>query len=183
MAGKGANTVGFVWTQVFAHLIRLQRGLCELLVVAMIVLVSGEVVCRSLFGFSLQITHEVAGYLLVSVTFLGIGVSLHDRALFRVEFLFSRLTPRGQCGLQVLFTMLALVFSVILDHQLIRLVASSYVRGVREATILGTPLYLPQLVMPIGVSLMIIVLVADLWADARTLLGGTTRPEGQTSRR
>ncbi len=161
--------MAFVWKRVFAHLIRLQRGLCELLVVVMVVLVSSEVVCRSVFGFSLQITHEVAGYLLVSVTFLSIGVSLHDRALFRVEFLFSRVPRRAQHGFQLLFTTLALVFSVILDHQLIRLVASSYARGVREATILGTPLYLPQLVMPIGVSLMIVVLFVDFWADMRAL--------------
>jgi TRAP-type transport system small permease protein len=181
MTQKRASILTSMTERMFARLILVQKRLCGLLIVVMVLLIIAEVVCRNVFNFSLQITHEVAGYLLVAVTFLGIGVSLHDRALFRVEFLFSRLPARGQHILQLVFDLLALGFGVILDYQLVRLVVSSYTRGVREATILATPLYIPQIVMPVGVSLMIVVLLAHIWGDLRALYGlnGAGRPRTQ----
>lgn len=171
MTEKRANILCSAIERVFARLIFIQKRLCEMLIIAMVLVIAAEVVCRGFFNFSLQIAHEVAGYLLVAATFLGIGISLHDRALFRVEFLYSRLPARGQHGLQLVFDLLALGFGVVLDQQLIRLVMSSYARGVREATILATPLYVPQIVMPVGVSLMIIVLLAHIWGNFRALCG------------
>jgi hypothetical protein len=41
--------------------------LCALGLVVMIVLIAAGVLCRSLFGFSLQITDELGGYLLVAI--------------------------------------------------------------------------------------------------------------------
>jgi TRAP-type C4-dicarboxylate transport system permease small subunit len=143
--------------------------LCELLVVCMIVIVTAEVVSRSLFNFSFQVTHEIAGYFLVGVTFLGISISLRDHALFRVEFIYMRIPARSRAALQLMFNLLSLVFVVILDYQLIRLVISSYTRGVIEPTILATPLYIPQLVMPIGVFMIVMVLLVHILEDCRTL--------------
>lgn len=180
MTEKRANILCSAIERTFARLIFVQKRLCELLIVTMVLVIAAEVVSRGFFNFSLHITHELAGYLLVAVTFLGIGISLHDRALFRVEFLFSRLPARGQHALQLVFDLLALGFGVVLDHQLIRLVISSYTRGVREATILATPLYIPQIAMPVGVSLMIIVLLAHIWGDCRALCGLNGAQSGRT---
>ena len=154
------------------RLILWQKWVCGFLVVAMALLITAEVVSREVFDHSLQVTHEIAGYLLVAVAFLSVGVSLHDRALFRVEFLFARLPARGQVALQLVFDLLALGFGLVLAYQLIRLVESSYSRGFKEATILATPLYLPQLVMPIGVGLMIVVLLAQVCQGIRILTRG-----------
>ena len=148
------------------------RRTCEFLIVAMALLITAEVVSRELFDYSLQVTHEIAGYLLVAVAFLSIGVSLHDRALFRVEILFGRLPKRGQDILQLVFDLLALGFGLLLEYHLIQLVLSSYSRGFKEATILATPLYLPQLVMPVGVGFMIVVLLAQILGGARALFRG-----------
>lgn len=154
----------------FIRLVAFQKWVCGFLIVAMALLIASEVVSREVFDYSLQVTHELAGYLLVAVAFLSIGVSLHERALFRVEFLFARLPKRGQAVLQLVFDLLALGFGSLLLYQLIQFVASSYSRGFKEATILATPLYLPQIVMPVGVSLMIMVLLAQIVAGACALI-------------
>jgi TRAP-type C4-dicarboxylate transport system permease small subunit len=85
--------------------------------------------------------------------------------------------PRARQVLQLFYNLASLVFSLILDYQLFRLVVSSYTRGYVEATILATPLYIPQLVMPIGVTLMIVVLLAEIGDDLRALFLG--RPPAQ----
>jgi TRAP-type C4-dicarboxylate transport system permease small subunit len=158
--------------RLYAGTIWLTRRVCELLLVGMVVLIATEVLARQLFQHSLQLTDEVAGYLLVAVAFLGMGVSLHDKALFRVEFVQARLAGRPQRLLQIGFDLVALGVGIVLEHQLIRLVVSSYTRGFREATLLATPLYLPQIVMPVGVGLMIAVLLAQIAVGLRDLVGG-----------
>lgn len=167
MSDRRANLSSTSLELAFAHLIGIQKRICECLVVMMVLLITAEVVSRGIFNHSLQVTHEIAGYLLVAVTFLSIGIALHERALFRVEFFLERLPKFGQRCLQLVFDLLALGFGIILDYQLIQLVVSSYDRGVREATILGTPLYLPQIAMPVGVTLMIVVLIMQIRDDIR----------------
>jgi TRAP-type transport system small permease protein len=166
------KTVQTVRRSAFASLLTAQTLLCELIVLGMVLLVSAEVICRQVFGFSLEITYEIAGYLLAALTYFGLGISLHGGGLFRVDFVYRWIPPRPRQVLQLAFNVISLIFSVILDYQLFRVIVSSYTGGYVEPTILGTPLYIPQLVMPIGVTLMIVVLLAEIREDLRILLLG-----------
>jgi TRAP-type transport system small permease protein len=155
-----------------ARLLTAQTLLCELVVAWMVLVISAEVICRQIFGFSLQITYEIAGYLLAALTYLGLGISLHGGGLFRVDFVYRLIPRRPRQVLQLFYNLISLIFSVILDYQLFRLVISSYTGGYVEPTLLATPLYIPQLVLPIGVTLMVVVLLAEIRDDLRTLLSG-----------
>ncbi len=143
-------------------LIRLQRLLSELTVLAMALLIVAEVICRSLLGFSLMIVEEMGGYLLVALLFLGMGMALHDGALFRVEFVINALGARARLVLQCLFDALCLAGMLMLTWQLAQLVMQSYTRGVQAATTLGTPLYIPQSIMVLGALSMVLVLLSQL---------------------
>ncbi len=142
----------------------------------MALLVSVEVVCRSFLDFSLLLTEEVTSYLLVAVAFLGMGVALGERMLFRVEFIFYALPSRVRTVLQLLFDILSLAFAVILTWQLGRLVISSYQRDIVAPTILGTPLYLPQSVMAFGLATVVCILVHHIWLDLEAI---ATKPKGK----
>lgn len=176
-AGKVASP-GNSLSRAFGRLMLMQKWLCGALIVAMAVLITAEVVSREVFDRSLHVTHEMAGYLLVTVAFLGFGVSLHERALFRVDFLFRRLSVRKQDLVQIAFDLVALGASLILEYQLILLVVSSYTRGFREATVLATPLFIPQLAMPVGIGLMIVVLLGQVVTGVGRLVGGRAAPPG-----
>lgn len=153
-------------------LIRVQRLLSELIVLLMALSIAAEVVCRGLFGFSLMIVEETGGYLLAALVFLGMGIALHDRVLFRVEFLIHALPERTRQSLQLLFDLLSLAFMLILGWQLLRLVMQSYERGVQAATTLATPLYLPQMLMVAGAVSVILVLLKQVAEDVAQLQGG-----------
>jgi TRAP-type C4-dicarboxylate transport system permease small subunit len=167
--------VGSLATRGFERLMELALLLCELLVVGMVALVAAEVAAREVLGFSLEFPYEVSGYLLVAVTFLGLGISLHEDGLFRVEFLYARLSPRIRRQLQLAYDVLCLAFGVVLDYHLIGLVMSSYRRGYVEATSLATPLYIPQIAMPIGVTLMLVVLSARIAGGLKDVSGRPRR--------
>jgi TRAP-type C4-dicarboxylate transport system permease small subunit len=145
-----------------------ERGLCELLTVAMALLIVTEAICRSVFGFSLLISDEIATYLLLSIAFFGMGVALGDDALFRVSFLFDALPRKARQTARMLFDGMALVCVVILTWQIGRMAVSSYERGAVAPTTLATPLYLPQGLMMLGMLSLVLILVLRLIQQIQT---------------
>jgi TRAP-type C4-dicarboxylate transport system permease small subunit len=179
MAVETGSPPGSAGSKSFGRLIGINLFLCEIVLVGMMVLITLEVIFRDFFNFSFQFTDEVSGYLLVAITFLSISVSLRDGALFRVEFLYHRLVPRSRHLAQFLFDLLSLAFGVILDYQLFRHVMSTWERNMVAPTLLATPLYIPQIVMPVGVSLMILVLLGEIGQDVKVLFAGGSRKGGR----
>jgi len=158
-------------------LMGVDRLACEIVMVAMVLLITVEVVCRNLLNLSLQFADEVSGYLLVAVTFLGIGISLQEGSLFRVDFLYARFSARLKALLEFLFALLSLAFILLTQYQILRFLVSSFEREVTAPTLLGTPLYLPQLVMPVGLTFVILVLLVEIRRSFQVLLDGGAKEE------
>ena len=158
---------------------RLCRWLCELAIISMMVMVAVEVVLRNLFGISLQSADELGGYLLVAVSFLSLSTCFVSGAFHKVEFIDSRLGERGHALRKLIFDAIALAFSLLLLWQLVRLVLRSWDGGDFAATILGTPLWIPQLTMPLGVAALCYSLLRALGADIRWLGAANRRSREQ----
>ncbi|WP_313311057.1 TRAP transporter small permease [Pulveribacter sp.] len=153
-------------------LLRSGQGLIEIMVVAMALLICAEVVCRAFLGFSLMVTDEIAGYLLVALTFLGMPVTMARGALFRVELVLNRLPARLRAWLELGFNLLSLALTLVLLRELWRFAVDSWQRGVRAPTVLATPLYLPQAVMVLGMGALAGVLVVQVVRDVRRIRTG-----------
>jgi TRAP-type C4-dicarboxylate transport system permease small subunit len=143
--------------------------LCALGLVAMIVLIAAEVLCRSVFGFSLQITDELGGYLLVAISFLSLSVSEAYDAFHHVEFVQNRLSPRSRLVSQIAFDLMSLAFCAVLNWQLIRFEIGTWHSGDVAPTLLATPLWIPRLAMPIGTSVVCLTLVKSIGLKLRRL--------------
>lgn len=144
---------------------RLCRGLCGLAIICTIVMVASEVFLRNLLGVSLQSADELGGYLLVGVSFLSLSTCFVSGAYHKVEFIDGRLSERGHALRKLAFDSMSLAFCLILLWQLVRLVLRSWESGDFAATILGTPLWIPQLTMPLGIAALCYSLIKSLWAD------------------
>ena len=144
------------------------RIACEIALLAMVVLISAEVVAR-MAHFSFEIVDEIGGYLLSALTFLSLPVALIGGAYHQVEYVQQRLSQRGRAISGIVFTLLSLVFAVALIWQLWRLVYRSLASGVTAPTLLGTPVWIPQSVMLIGVAALIYSLFRFLLAYGRAL--------------
>lgn len=142
--------------------------LCQLVLVALMLLVSVSVVCR-LFGIAFEVAEELAGYLLAAFTFLSLaGCAVHG-AYHRVELLTTRLRPRPLRILQLGFVLVSLVATLVLDWYLLTFVIGSYQSGNVAPTQLATPLWIPQIVMPLGTTLLAFGLLVILGRDIRLL--------------
>ena len=138
------------------------RVACEITLLAMVVLISAEVVARTA-NFSFEVVDEIGGYLFSALTFLSLPVALIGGAYHQVEYVRQRLGRRGKAAGGIVFTLLSLMFSVVLLWQLWRLVFRSFAAGVIAPTLLGTPLWIPQSAMLIGIA-------ALTWSLMRMLL-------------
>jgi TRAP-type C4-dicarboxylate transport system permease small subunit len=151
----------------------MERGcmlLCEIGIVAMAVIVLVEIVTRNLFGFSFEASEELGGYIVVGITFLSLSVCQVYRSYHHVQFVQTRLSPRMRAASHVLFDVLSLGFCLLLVWQLTRFVATSYRSEDVAMTLLATPLWIPQALMPLGAVAASISLARSLIGNLRKLL-------------
>src|SRR5690606_24500160 len=100
------------------RLMRLNMAWCELLVLAMMLVVAIDVFMRAAFQFSFQISEEIAGYLLVALVFFSLPIAAKQGAMLRVDFLFLLLEQRWQRLLDRIYAALGLGFVSIWTYQL-----------------------------------------------------------------
>ncbi len=124
--------------------------ICEIAIGVMAFIVILEIITRNLFDFSYEMSEELGGYIIVGITFLSLSVCQVYRAYHHVQFVQSRLSPRLRAASHLLFDLLSLAFCVILIWQLTRYVLQSWRSGDVAPTLLATPLWIPQTLMPIG---------------------------------
>ncbi|MGB5984685.1 MAG: TRAP transporter small permease [Desulfobacterales bacterium] len=132
------------------------------LIFAMMVLVLVDVTSRYVLRNPLSIAEEFGGYLLVTVTIMGLAFAWQERSHVRVEFLINKLSPSMRGWLRVFTLSLALalaVFTVIAGYQL---VAFSLMFGTRSGSWLRTPIAYPQMVIIIGAILLVFQLFIEL---------------------
>jgi len=143
------------------------RGLTGLALIALVLLVCAEIVTRFFFNHSLMVVEELAGYLVVGLTLLGASLSLRSNSLFQVGFVLQALPVATQRLLNLLFMLLSLGVCGVLIWQTFKLVMSSYARGNVAPTTLMTPLWIPQLLVPLGLSMIAIFIVEKLIVTLR----------------
>lgn len=127
--------------------------------IILVSLVAGEALSRSLFNYSLGFVEEVTGYCVVMLTFFGAAIAMRSGSLFQVHFLYDALPRAGRVWLTRIFVLVALLICGVLIWKTNDLMLSSFSRGKFAPTVLRTPLWIPQLLLPIGFGMIGIFLI------------------------
>lgn len=142
---------------------------CRLACVAasavMLVVVGVDILTRSLFNFSFEISDELGGYLLVLITFVSLPVCQINDSFHHVELVQSRLPPLARAVSHVIFDVLSFAFCGVLLWQLVRFELSSFRFADRAPTYLATPLWIPQAVMLLGAAALCFAMMRTLIFD------------------
>ncbi len=146
---------------------RVCRWVCRLCLVGMVVLIAIELVTRGFFDYSLEFVDEVCAYLLVALSFISLAVSQAADSFHRVEFVLQRLSPRGRIAMFLAFNLLSLLFAAVLDFYMLRVTLQSYQQEAMAMSVLNTPLWIPQLAMPIGLTALCVTLLRVILRDLR----------------
>ncbi|MGM0639594.1 MAG: TRAP transporter small permease [Pseudomonadota bacterium] len=116
----------------------------------------------SRLGVSITGVSEIAAYLLVGATFLGLAYTFVHHAHIRVTLLISRLPPRARVWVEVACLSVALTISLLLGYGLIELARESLHFGDVSSGFLSIPLWIPQTVLATGVGLLCLALAETL---------------------
>jgi TRAP-type C4-dicarboxylate transport system permease small subunit len=127
----------------------------------MSVLITIEITGRYLFGFSLLVVDEWSGYLLVMVTFLGLAYTMKTKGFLQIDFLVNRLSQRRRHLFNIFLVLIALIYSLVIGWKLIIYTWLNYSTGAVSVSISQTPLYIPQLFMPLGILLLVLELIRE----------------------
>src|SRR6202790_3005402 len=154
---------------------------CVAALIVMLVAIGVDILTRSLFNFSFEISDELGGYMLVVITFASLPVCQISDSFHHVDLVQSRLSPFGRAVSHVIFDVLSLAFCVLLLWQLTRFELSSFRFHDRAPTYLATPLWIPQIAMMLGAAALCFSMLRTLAADIARVcaLGKTTEGAGE----
>jgi TRAP-type C4-dicarboxylate transport system permease small subunit len=121
----------------------------------------------SRLGLSITGVSEIASYLLVGATFLGLAYTFVHHAHIRVTLLITRLPPATRVWFEVFGLFIALAISLILSYGLMGLVSESLQYNDVSSGFVSIPLWIPQLVLAASVGLLCLALAEALFMALR----------------
>jgi TRAP-type C4-dicarboxylate transport system permease small subunit len=137
------------------------RYICMILLFFMMMLGTFDVMGRYLFNKPILGTFEIFEILLPAIVLLGLGFTQEDRAHVRVELFISHLSVRRQTILDFVTNGLALFISVLILWRGWTL-ATGYRQMGRTIPTIEVPMFVPQLLVPLGAFVLILVLILQM---------------------
>ena len=142
----------------FGRVLRFFEGialkLSAVLLGAMVLLINVEIFSRYFLNYSTRIADEYGGYFYAWIVLLG-GVHLlrSDRYLMMTSVL-DRMSPRVQNFIYIVAAAVGLTLCVVCFKSVFALTYASFSFNTESTQPSGTPLWYPQLAMPIGYALL-----------------------------
>lgn len=146
--------------------------ICGLALIATLVITAIEVVSRAMFHFSLQISDDFGGYLLVAMTFISLAYCQVTNAFHRIELVQAHMQPRPRQLLSLAFLFLSIAFVALVTWYLALFAYDAWKSGATAPSFVETPMWIPQVTMPIGMALLLVSLVKTAVIDVRRFLAG-----------
>ena len=144
------------------------QTLCGLCIAGMAFAVTYEIVARSLFGEPTIWAQEVSVYLLIAVAFLGLAPAHAAGEHIEIDLLARRMSARVRRAVRAVILAAIAGYALVAAWGGLGMVQQSMKFGRRSLTLLAVPVWMPQLLIPVGMGLLAVVTLAGLW----TLLKG-----------
>ena len=130
--------------------------LSSLLLVSLVLLILTEIFIRYFFNMSTLIADEYSGYLFLASVCLGLSYNFKENAHIRINILTSRMSEKSNKFIDIFAGSITIVVLLFALYRTILFTFDSYEMEMLSESVSQTPLYLTQLVMPLGLSLFIL---------------------------
>jgi len=130
--------------------------------VAMALILVTEVFLRLFVSRSTLIADEIASYMLAFISFMALGHTLRTGNHLRVELITNHLSAAARKVVEIISILIAIVSVCFLTAWLFRFVLQSYDYKVDSQSQLETPLWIPQSVLCVGTTVLILALISRL---------------------
>ena len=129
-----------------------------------------EVASRAILNMPIMGVVEISGFLLVLVVFLGIAYVQLRKGHIRVDFLISKFPPRLQSLHFILTSIIILIIFSLIGYYGAKMTIQSYLVGEYEMTIPFLRVWVIRMFVPIGASLVDLLVASELVQEMRKLI-------------
>ena len=150
-------------------------GAGVLCVIAMMLVVTYEVISRYLLNSPTTWSDEIASYLLIAIVFLGLAQNLRLGDHIRIDIITEKVSPRVRIWLELFAHVVGLVFSVLLFMGIWIRFSNFWMRNTLSDSPLMTPLWIPMVPVLLGTAIFILAMLAGLVTTAQSITP-VTRP-------
>jgi TRAP-type C4-dicarboxylate transport system permease small subunit len=133
--------------------------LTSLSIVGLVGLVLVEIIGRSFFNFSTMIADEYSGYLYLSIVFLGLAYGLNHQSHIRITIITSRLGKEANRWIDMAIGVAGMAMMTVVIYYTWHLIEDTKTMDMVSEAVSQTPLYLTQIPMLIGSTLLWIALL------------------------
>lgn len=140
---------------------KLEETILILLLIAMVLIMGLQVVCRYVFNQSLSWSEELTQYLFIWATFISVSYCVKKRISIKIEQFFNMLPTKGKTILRLFRHTLVFIFCLIMIPYAVTYVQQAVQSGATSSA-LGIPMYYIQSAPLIG-FILLIVRVAQAW--------------------
>ncbi len=129
---------------------------------AVMLLVVGAVCGRFFFHYSIRGAFEITEFLLVLVTILAVAYTQVSREHISIQFVVGRWSTRKQAALDVVYSLVGMAFFSLIIKQGAEQALIDLQTG-HISHLLHIPVFLFKFMIPVGGSLMVLVLLVDFF--------------------
>ncbi len=146
------RTIGRVWD-------RVELVVGGLFLTVSVLLIVIQIVCRVFFSVSLVGADEIAAYAIIWSILFTASLAVKSNQHVRIDIIFT-IVPRYAARLvDMVGTALSLVFTLYLTYSGWELMMESYLLGELTMTMLRMPIWIPQIILPLGGMLLSLRLI------------------------
>ena len=124
-----------------------------------------EVIARGLLNSPTEWVMEISTYCVLIAGFLGMGVAYAGKKHIHVDIFVSKMSPKKLTYVEVLTSLIGIFYSFIFMIYSWDMAMLSLEMNNCAPTTLGTPLWIPQLSMPIGFAVLCLQIIRTLLED------------------
>lgn len=152
--------VGRTLDRLIVGLATVSMAVAALAVLAMCLLVTGAVLVRYVFGLPVVWVPEIVGYLMVALVFLALGETMLAGGHIKIDLFVGRLPKRPRDVIELFTLTLSIGVAGFFTWHGANTMLRSLEYGRRDAFgALNLPLYIPQAALPVGLSVLTLVVI------------------------
>ncbi len=131
-----------------------------------------EVLARGIFNAPTEWVMEISTYCVVMAGFLGMGVTYSFGRHIKVDLLLTQLSPKVKCYLEVITSIVGIFFVYLFFTESLDMALLSLKNNNCAPTTLSTPLWIPQMALPVGMGVLLLQLIRTLILDLTKVATG-----------
>lgn len=137
-------------------------ALSAIALIAMAGIVGFEVFSRYALNEPTYWSSDVATYILIGITFLGLGQAQKAGDHVQVELLLAAVSPAWRSRLEIFANWLGLIFVLFAGWQMAAFNYQEYLSDTRDWGLLATPQWIPELTVSLGYMVFALAILTDI---------------------